>query len=352
MLFCFRHVCGVLIRKAKLRAGTRARGLWCPVICVISNLRSGVAVRNDRQGIVISRTPKGQQMPTFDLHFHANIHRMPGWDKILRMQKLQWHFRRAGVDYVASTEHSYKKPLEAYLRLADAVQELPTHIIPGVESVSAEGIDIIYLYRNEENLRRALAQFQTFRWTIRDVAAICRDTEAISIVPHPFHIGKSSAGNILCRRAYRQLLRMSDYVEVHNGSALAIEKRLSSKRVSRLFKRTRHKLDKTLNLPMEDRGEGLGWAVSSDSHYPGEQFIVGYTDLLLEPGEDVFDFLGKRIRFDMHYLGILPENNRENNARLLRSLQGVIKEGLVKECTRAIGRTRKISAFGHTITLY
>lgn len=285
-------------------------------------------------------------MLTFDLHFHANIHRMPRRNKMIRLQKIRWHMKRSGIDFVASTEHSYKKPYEAYQRLSEMALGLKTEIIPGVESVSVEGIDIIFLYRDGESLKRGLEQVQTFRWSVRDVARIARNTEALTIVPHPFNIGKSSAGNILSGRAYRQLLKMSDYVEIHNGSALTVGKRLSSSRVKSFFKEAQLKLDKTLDLPMEDRGEGLGWAISSDAHYPGEQYIVGKTDLAMGPDEDVFDFLKQRIRFEFQSVLALSEGTIRNNGKLLRSFQGVVKEGLIKEYLRTVGRARLLATLG------
>ena len=285
-------------------------------------------------------------MLTFDLHFHANIHRMPRRSKALRLQKVRWQMEHTGIDFIASTEHSYKKPLEAYQCLAEAARGLGTEIIPGVESVSQEGIDVIFLYRTEEALAQGLERLQSFRWSVRDVARIARDTEAITIVPHPFHIGKSSAGNILSRRAYRQLLTMCDYIEIHNGSALNVEERLSRIRTKSIFKSARLKLDKTLNLPLEDRGEGLGWAISSDAHYPGEQYLVGQTDQALEPGEDVFDFLKRRIRFDYFEVKQLSTDSFKNNTRLLRSFQGVIKEGLVKGYVKTKGRANVLASLG------
>lgn len=285
-------------------------------------------------------------MLTFDLHFHANIHRMPGRNKTIRLQKIRWHMRRSGIDYVASTEHSYKKPLEAYMRLEEMARGLRTEIIPGVESVSAEGVDVIFLYRTGDGLRRGLDRVRTFQWTVRDVARIARDTDAITIVPHPFHIGKSSAGNLLSQRAYRRLLNMCDYVEIHNGSALAVERRLSKSRAKAFFREARLKLDKTLNLPLEDRGEGLGWAISSDAHYPGEQYIVGKTNQPMEPGEDVFDFLKKRIRFEYQSVLELSDGAIRSNTKLLRSFQGVLKEGLIKEYLRALGKARFLVTLG------
>lgn len=271
---------------------------------------------------------------------------MPRRNKLIRLQKIRWHMRRSGIDYVASTEHSFKKPLEAYQRLQEAAAGLKTEILPGVEAVSCEGVDVIFLFRDEEGLRRGLDPLQTFRWSTRDAARIAEDHDAVTVIPHPFHIGKSSAGNILSHRAYRQLLRSCDYVEIHNGSALAVKRRLSKSRVKSFFKEARLKLDKTLNLPMEDRGEGLGWAISSDAHYPGEQYIVGRTDLVPEPDEDVLDFLKRRIRFEFQSVLELSECPIRSNTRLLRSFQGVLKEGLVKEYLKAVGRARLLATLG------
>jgi hypothetical protein len=285
-------------------------------------------------------------MLTFDLHFHANIHRMPARSKTLRLRKIRHHLQASGLDFLASTEHSFKKPLEAYLRLAEATRGIGTEVIPGVESVSAEGVDIIYLFSDEAHLRWALDQFRSFSWTVRDVASIASDTGALTIVPHPFHLGRSSAGNILSRRAYGKLLGVSDYVEIHNGSALTFDSRLTASRAGQLFAKTRLKLDRTLDLPMADRGEGLGWAVSSDAHYPGEQFIVGQTDQAMLPGQSPLDFLRGRIRFAPHVLTQPSTDTSVNSLRLLRSLQGVFKEALVKGCLKTGQRTRAALATG------
>lgn len=283
-------------------------------------------------------------MPTFDLHFHANIHKMPERNKRIRLLKIRQHLKRYGLNYLASTEHSYKQPLEAYQRLAEVCADIETTVIPGVEAVSSEGIDIIYLYRDESHLASALKQYKTLGWSIRDVAHIAQETDAITVIPHPFHIGRTSAGNILSSRAYDQLLTQADYVEIHNGSALTMDERLSVSAVRNQFPLTQEKLDRTIDLPSEHRGSGLGWAVSSDAHYPGEQYIVGETDVPMPATQHPFDFLRQRIRFAPHLLTQPSTNNLTNNFRLLRSLQGVLKEGLIKECLKTQGRAQALMA--------
>jgi hypothetical protein len=261
-----------------------------------------------------------------------------------RLRAISRTLAASGLDFLASTEHSYKKPLDAYLYLADAAAGGHTRIIPGVETVTCEGIDLIFLFRDEEQMRLAGRDMASFKRSVRDVKQIAQATGAISIIPHPFHICRSAAGNALSRRAYSQLLRSCDYVEIHNGSALTMDKRLSASRTLPLFRKTADKLRRTIDLPMKDRGKGLGWAVGSDAHYPGEQFVVGRTDAPMLKGEHVHDFLKRRIRFQTHELLKPATDNSVNNYRLLRSLQSALKEGARKELIKARARAALVAS--------
>lgn len=273
-------------------------------------------------------------MTTFDLHFHANIHGLKRSSKARRMLRHVEFLKSHPLDYLASTEHSYKNPLEAYRRLADSTASISTTVIPGVESVSSEGVDIIFLYRTEGDLISALRDVKSFAWSVRDVKAIRRDTGALAIVPHPFHISNTAAGNNLSKRAYRLLLNNVDYIEVHNGSAVQLEKRIQRSCTKPLFPKTLQRMEWTLDLPMEQRGKGLGWSVGSDAHFPGEQYVVGKTDATLRSGEDVFDFLSRRIPFEQAPLMPAAETNIGNNFSLVRSLYSTICEGSLKRCKK------------------
>ena len=277
-------------------------------------------------------------MTTFDLHFHANIKGLLKRHKAQRLSRITAFLESRSLDYLASTEHSYKGPLEAYQRLADATAHLNTRIIPGVEAVSAEGVDILFLYRTEADLAQAMTRLRSFCWSVLDVERISRDTGGLTIVPHPFHIGRSSAGNVLSTRAFELLLDRVDYVEIHNGSALTLDKQLSRIRKKPLFKKTASKLNKTIELPEILRGNSLGWAVGSDAHYPGEQFFVGATDLEPAPGQDAIDFLAERIHFTPQPLWDVSDRNFTNNYRLCRSFHSAMREGMLKQRVKFTGR--------------
>jgi hypothetical protein len=91
------------------------------------------------------------------------------------------------------------------------------------------------------------------------------------------------------------------------------------------------KISWTLNLPPAYRGEDLGWAVSSDAHFPEEQFIVGSIDVEPSHGETFFDLLEKRLRFEAVMISDPSENSMVNNFRLFRNVRCAMTEGINKD---------------------
>ncbi|WP_461209107.1 PHP domain-containing protein [Desulfocurvus sp. DL9XJH121] len=272
-----------------------------------------------------------------DLHFHANIGDGGGRRNLLRLRRCAAGFQRHGLHCVASTEHAFKQPLTAYLRLAEAARDTDAAILPGVEEVSAEGVEIIFLFRDEDALRRGLAATRTFFWPVRDVGRMARDMGALALVPHPFHIGRTGAGRVLSRRDYLNLLNDVDYVEIHNGSALNISHRMHVSRITPLFPNTVENLGLTLDLPLHLRGgQHTGWSVGSDAHHPGQQYIVGRTEHEPAPGEAVFDLLARRVHFTPHILQRVSPQASRNCCTILREFQSVLREGAAKRCKRAL----------------
>ena len=233
---------------------------------------------------------------TFDLHYHTNVFRLP---RAQREHKLGQHTRcleQTGVNYVASTEHAYKQPFDAYLYLCEATKDLKTHIIPAVEAISSEGVDIIYLYRSEGDLKNALKTIQPFAWNVADMNKLRDDTGAISIIPHPFTPGRTGLANVMGPECFMDLQKEADYVEIHNGLSLHFLE--NGFKRSKIFnsRKLENSIRYTFRLPKEFRLDDTGWAVSSDAHYPAHQRIVGSTTDMLD-GDDWFDFLQQKHHF-------------------------------------------------------
>ena len=235
---------------------------------------------------------------TFDLHYHTNVYRMARWNRDRRLAQHRRCLAETAVDYVASTEHAYKAPLDAYLYLRDAVLDLPTEILPAVEAISSEGIDIIFIFRDEDGLRAGLREIQPFKWDAKDMGHLGRQNDAITIIPHPFTPGRTGTANVLGEEAFLKLQHDVDYVEIHNGLSLHfLENGMKNGRAPTPPKLQRS-VDYTYRLPDEYRHIDIGWAVSSDAHFPTHQTIVGGVET--EDGKrpkDWFAFLQQRHHF-------------------------------------------------------
>jgi len=244
-------------------------------------------------------------MLTFDLHYHANIncYRYSKINRDFRLKKHRKYFKKNNVNYVASTEHTYKNPLDAYLYLRDTAETSDVRIIPGVEWISREGVEIIFLFDSEASLRNGLNYLRPFSGSVWDIKYLKKETDSITVIPHPFSPGKTGVATVLGRTAFLRLLNDADYVEIHNGLSLVfLNFNCVWKEPLRLMNKMKQ-IQYTFDLPGQFRPNHIGWAVGSDAHFPGHQFIVGGIDADFsndgerESAENGFELLAKRVHF-------------------------------------------------------
>ena len=278
-------------------------------------------------------------MRTFDLHYHANVFRSSRSNRRNRLAGHRKTLRDNAIDFVASTEHGYKGPMDAYLSLSAATEDIDTFIIPGVEAISSEGADIIFLFRTEDHLRNGLKALTPFAWSVWDSGALGRDLGAITIIPHPLTPGRSGIVTVAGEMGLSRLLAECDYVEAHNGSSILLLNAFSRKKkkeTARLqFLRRREfyrKIAYTFELPKHFQTEDIGLAVSSDAHFPGQQLIVGGIEVEESPDFDWFEFLKQRVRFAWYATDLMSRKNRPvvRYAELTRAAFCVLGESIRK----------------------
>ena len=279
-------------------------------------------------------------MITFDLHYHANVYRSTGSSRRKRLRAHRETIKINEVDFIASTEHGYKRPFDAYLYLRDAVDDLATEILPGVEAVSEEGVDIIFLFRTEDDLKRGLQSLKPFEWSVWNSGALATDLGAISIIPHPFTPGRSGIVTQAGTKGLSTLLKTCDYVEAHNGSSILLSKAVASKRrrlqgfinQRRDFER---KVKYTYDLPNQFRPKGVGVVFSSDAHFPGQQMMFSSTDHERSADFDWFDFLAGRQRFELFEGNLMNSCHRDaipySYADLTQTAMCVLGEAIQKK---------------------
>lgn len=224
-----------------------------------------------------------------DMHFHANIAFQTPKRRASRLAKLA--MRVGHLDILASTEHAYKEPLEAYDALVEMVERhrLALEILPGVENISAEGIEMIQIARSREDLRRLLTEWPAFGWSIRDLDRL-DETDCVSILPHPFTPSRTGLVTRLGREAAIKLLPRFDYIEASNGSYTEVDRLLGPTRLRP------SKVRLTARFPGHLLPEGIGVSHGSDAHFPEDLNIFG--KVAAEGGNSFYDLLGKRHRME------------------------------------------------------
>jgi hypothetical protein len=265
-------------------------------------------------------------MITYDLHYHLNFHKC---SKGNRKQLLLAHrnsIESSGVSYVASTEHIYKDALEAYLYLCDICSDISATIIPGVEWISSEGVEIIFLYDSEASLRGALKVLKPFGNSVFEFDRLKEDTGGIGIIPHPFTPGNTGVAR-LGSDAFMRLLRKADYVEIHNGLSIQIMRMMLW---NFMFFPVSERIQNTFALPDEYKLQDVGWSVGSDAHFPYEQFMAGVAQSDVTP-VDWYRFLRQRIHFSPIATFHMAKGNREGLKNGMENLFSVIREAFIKK---------------------
>jgi hypothetical protein len=265
----------------------------------------------------------------YDLHYHLNLHKR---SVINRKQLLSAHrnsIESSGVSHVASTEHVYKNALDAYLYLCDACSDISTVIIPGVEWISKEGVEIIFLYDSEASLRSALNILKPFSHSIFEFGRLKKDTGGISIIPHPFTPGNTGAAR-LGKGTFMRLLRETDYVEVHNGLSVQIMRTILWKFI---FSHVSTCIQDTFALPDEYKLPDIGWSVGSDAHFPYEQFMAGVVQSCT--CYDWYYFLKQHVHFSPIATRHMENDIRKGIKNGAENLISIIQEAFVKKRYRS-----------------
>lgn len=142
--------------------------------------------------------PEGDPpLPQTRLRLDLHLHTAASYDCLSDPERVLETARRRGVDRIAVTDHDRTA---AALRLRD---RHPERVIPGEEVRTAEGIDVIGLYLEDEIPRGTPAE---------EACARIREQGGLVYLPHPYARGKGGGG------AYAEALApLVDVVEAFNA---------------------------------------------------------------------------------------------------------------------------------------
>jgi hypothetical protein len=240
--------------------------------------------------------------------------------------------------FLASTEHVYKNPLECYRYLSQATGDLDLTVIPGVEWISRENVELIFLFDSEVALGSALGVLKTFSHSVWEAARLRDDLGAVLIIPHPFTPGVTGAAGNLGLDGFERVMDVADYVEIHNGIAHQFRELYLYSRLGPFFSGHSRRVEHTDRLPARYLRPDIGWSVGSDAHFPGEIYCAGrHADM---GGGDWFALLKRRLHFERAEVpGMAPFRGRLG--RNVASIGSVFREAMMKKRIRYFGPREK-----------
>jgi len=227
-----------------------------------------------------------------DYHFHANL---PKDDKKAEKHiKEYWKWLdESGIDVVLSTEHVYKNPKRAFEFLNKFKPENKV-VIPGMEYVTKEGVDIIVFSKDEKIYD--YSELKTFSMTLdKFLDFVATNEDLYTFVTHPYLKSKTGIVKNLGYKKFQEVLERVNALEVISGNAL--KQKLFKFYLLNLFSKSNFCFKQKINFPNKkfyisredyDPKKISFIAVGSDAHQFGE---VGNCLKLKYDGGDVFERL-------------------------------------------------------------
>ena len=204
-----------------------------------------------------------------DCHFHPNFpFFLPEFFVRRHARKLWKTFQKRKLDTVFVAEHAFKLPLRSYRTLLrERPEKARTVLIPAVEALSKEGIDMI-VFSRDQYVYTQKDIITPYRLTIGQlVTRVRQDRRLYGVIPHPFAPSDSGILRHESERDARREERTLHFVEKYNASLAALEQFLSAMHLTRLLRRLSLQAKNTTRLPVRMIPRGMIFLGGSDAHH-------------------------------------------------------------------------------------
>lgn len=261
-----------------------------------------------------------------DFHFHPNFtytnlyfsKRRAGliWDKFIEHE----------LDAVVVSEHNFRHAAHSY-RLLECFRPkgAKTALIPGVEVITKEGIDIVVFGKKPFHVYGLKELLAPGLLTIEELVNIIKNNSQLhGIVVHPYMLG--ATGILTCgEEKTRYAIESLGFVEGHNCAFGAFEKTFDDTVFQKIFKNTFTQVKCIKHLPYEWAKCGAVVTGGSDAHHPWE--IGGHIAIAARKDQNldyIFEIITTRS-------GTFIERYKIYRTELLRSIFTSFREHLIKQ---------------------
>lgn len=221
-----------------------------------------------------------------DYHFHPNFKFGANYKK--KANKILDAFENVNLDIVIISEHAWKYPCESYnIMLKECKQrELNIALIPGVETLTFEGLDLI-VFSTDTSFYKNLKLKKLFKpYALKITEAIDlinNNNDIAGYFPHPFTRGTTGIVKYYGEDLARQLISKLRAVEGSNNSYGDFLKFLKPNHIKNFAPKLIKGMEDTQHIDKNFlKSMSLDFiAIGSDAHSPKE---IGY-GCLIDPDE-------------------------------------------------------------------
>lgn len=211
-----------------------------------------------------------------DYHFHPNFPLgLPLFGRFLSRRKARriWRaFSQHGLHLIFVSEHVYKRPRRAYEFLQEhRPGDAKTHLVPAVEYLTSEGVDIIAFAEKPEHIychRELLIPWKLS--TAEVVRMVLGDAHLQGIVVHPCTPGATSILRKCGKECTLRAIGDLGFLEMHNCSNAVLQELLAVLKLEKLLPTKYQQIVETKHAPSYLCVDGAVCTGGSDAHFVWE----------------------------------------------------------------------------------
>lgn len=266
-------------------------------------------------------------MINVDSHFHPNL---PFYSSFFAKRKARsiWKaFQEHGLSLVLVTEHAYKNPQKSYEELlSHRPANHQTFIVPGIECLTSEGIDMIAFSRKPEQIFSHKKLMTPYGLTVGEmVEYIASNNDLYGIVVHPHTPGATSIVRIGGTDITLNAVKTLGFLEKHNCSMNILQRVMKKTRLSHILKNKFRQISETATAPDYLQSQAKIMTCGSDAHIVSD---IGDHMRIDMPYRDDYDYL---FSMAIEQQGIFCPSSGRPVSSPLRNIPAVFGEWLIKK---------------------
>lgn len=231
-------------------------------------------------------------MIKIDYHFHPNFSFYLPFFNAARARKYWKKFEEHGISLVFCSEHAYKRPEQSFHLLNKyRPKNSKTYLVPAVEALTKEGVDIVVFARYPQDLYSKKTLIKPFGMgTKKLIDLIQKNSSLFAIVVHPFTPGTTSIYRTVGKKITERAISVCGFVEKNNGSMGVLKRLFLLFGLSKLLRKKYQQIAQTDSLPEGFFSSKALCTVGSDAHHP---FEVGDASVFDAQYKNDYDYLFK-----------------------------------------------------------